>query len=235
MDPAQIELEQTARRSFALKAAEIRHMFVISGEEGLARVPSQKYPGREVTLFWSSEAEAQCWLDVLGTHPRIKMLPLTDVLSEVLPKLAELKRLAGTGWNDVPVEAEMEPMELVRQIRLATIDHFVMKALDTKAVWMLQGADGPALHMSLNGGTGHVLPVWADRAAAESRIEGPWSEMEAVRVPLSDFRQRTLLWVAETRRKVAPAFCEGAGGIEIEPWELKGRFNAVVSGEQAVA
>ena len=235
MTPTQIDLETKARREFCARLAETRHVFVISGEEGLARVPSQQQPGREVTLFWTEHAEAEHWADILVTNPRIKMLPLTDVLTEVLPKLGELNRLVGTNWNDVPVEAEVAPMDLVSLIRGAMVDHFVQKALETKCVWMLQGIDGPACHVSQKTKGAFVLPVWADRAAAESRIEGPWVDMEVARVPLADFRARTLMWAAETKRKVAPAYCEGAGGLELEPWDMKGRFNAAAMGEQAVA
>ncbi len=235
MTPTQIDVEIKARRDFCARLAESRHVYVVSGEEGLARVPSQQQPGREVTLFWTEHAEAEQWADVLATNPRIKMLPLTDVLTDVLPKLGELNRLVGTNWNDVPVEAEVAPLDLVGYIRGAMVDHFVQKTLETKCVWMLQGIDGPACQMSQKTKGALVLPVWADRAAAEARVEGPWADMEVGRVPLADFKARTLMWAAETKRKVAPAYCEGPGVLELEPWELKGRFASMAMGEQAVA
>jgi hypothetical protein len=70
-----------------------------AGEAGLARVPSPTEKARMVTLLWGERGEAERWAGATGAHPIIKHLPLADLLIDVLPKLAELKRLVGPGWG----------------------------------------------------------------------------------------------------------------------------------------
>jgi len=218
------------RDRFIQRVAAGKSAFVVSGEDGLARVPSQHRAGRQVTLFWSELAEARRWASVVTKGPRIKQLNLRDILADILPKLAELHRLVGPDWTSDPVEPEIDPTDLIRHLRRAMVDLFVAEATAQGHVYILAGGEGPVRFMSRNVEGTLVLPVWSQLASAQARIEGPTSEAEPARVMLEDFRQRMLMWAAETRTRIAPAFCEGPGGIELEAWDIKGRLKLDIGG-----
>ncbi len=84
---------------FLKRVVESKLVFAVSGEEGLARVPSRRMKGREVTLLWSKRAEAERWAPVVAKSPRIKELTLGAVMTDVLPGLANVKRLVGVDWS----------------------------------------------------------------------------------------------------------------------------------------
>ena len=142
----------------------------------------------------------------------------------MLPKLSALNRLVGPDWGPEPLEPEIEPADLARRLRSEAVAQFVRKANHREAVWVLQGADGPALLMSKSRPGAQMLPCWYDGAHAEARIAGPLAESVAAAVPLATFRERTLLWLGESGRLVAPAYCEGDGLVELAPGDLAARL-----------
>jgi Protein of unknown function (DUF2750) len=214
------------RDRFVERVAAAKTAFAVSGEEGLARVPSQIRANRHVTLFWSDLAEVKRWATAIAKGPRIKQLTIRDLLADILPKLGELNRLTGPDWTADPVEPEVEAAELIRQLRRAMVDHFVAQSLRQGHVYVLAGVDGPHRFMSRNTQGTFLLPVWAEQASAEARIDGPYIDAFAARIPLEDFRRRTLMWAAETKTRIAPAFCEGPGAIELEVWDVKARLKS---------
>lgn len=220
---------------FVQRVAKGKTAFVVSGEAGLARVPSQLRANREVTLLWSDLAEARRWAGILAKGPRIKQLTIRDLLGEVLPKLAELKRLVGPDWASDPVEPEAEPIELARQLRRAMVDQFAVEAVAQGHVYILMGVDGPLRFMSRNVEGAFVLPVWSEIASAEARIEGPYVDAVPARIMLDDFRRRMLMWAVETKTRIAPAYCEGPGVIELEVWDVKGRLKLDAAGGRGAA
>jgi hypothetical protein len=168
------------------------------------------------TLLWSEQGGAERWGALLAAQARVKRLSLADLLVEVLPKLAGLKRLVGTDWSSEPIAPEAEPAELARRLRSEAPALFARRATHRDAVWVLQGADGLACLMSRTQRGAQMLPCWYERGHAEARIAGPLGDSLAAAIPLPDFRQKTLTWLAETGRLVAPAYCEGDGQIELE-------------------
>jgi len=217
--------EITQRDRFVKRVLATRTVYAVSGEEGLGRVPSRRWKGREVTLLWSSRAEAERWANVIAVNPRIKELPLGVVLSELLPSLAKFRRLIGPDWGSEPIEAEVEPGDLAERLRLEAIEHFAHKVMVTRKVFMLEDSSGPALLVSATSPDLLFLPCWAEREAAEARIEGPWRDMMAIEIPLHNFLEQTLGWLAGRGWMVAPDHWEGAGALELQPDDLKRRFS----------
>ena len=224
MDARAPILSTAAIDRFIRRVLDTEAAWTTAGEEGLARIPSPTAKGRMVTLLWSERAEAERWGSLVAAHARTKRLSLADLLTEVLPKLASLNRLVGPGWGPASLEQEIEPADLARRLRSEAVSQFVREARHREAVWILQGADGPACLMSKSRPGTQVLPCWYDRAHAEARIAGPLADSVAAAVPLTVFRDRTLLWLSETGRLVAPGYCEGDGVIELAPPDLAARL-----------
>ena len=220
MDTRTPMLADATTRRFIAHVLDTEAAWTVAGEEGLARVASATARARMVTLLWSERAEAERWGSLIAEHPRTKRLSLADLLNEVLPKLAALSRLVGPDWGAEAANSEIEPAELVGSLREEAVARFVRRVGEGNAVWILQGAEGPALLMSKRRPGKQMLPCWYNRAHAEARIAGPLADCVAAAVPLATFLDRTLLWLGDSGRLVAPGYCEGDGAIELAPAEL---------------
>jgi hypothetical protein len=97
-------------------------------------------------------------------------------------------------------------------------------------VWVLKAGDSPATLLTRHPGGGEALPVFADRASAERAIDGAWCHTVATRIPLGDFVQKIVVWCAETRLRIAPAYLPGPGLVELPPWDMK----ALLAGQPPV-
>lgn len=212
--------EIAQRDRFVRNAVAHRAVFAVADEDGLARVPSQRFRGCQVTLMWSARAEAERWAPVVAKNPRVEELPLAVLLAEVLPELAGLERRVGPDWSADPAEAELDPGDLAERLRLRALETFVLRARLSRVVWLLEDASGPALLVSATGADRFVLPCWSEEALAEARREGPWAEMAAFAVPLASFLGATLPRLAERDWLVAPEHAEGPGALELAPSDL---------------
>lgn len=216
--------ELSQRDRFVRRAVAHKGVWAIAGEDGLARVQSPDNPGHEVTLFWSHEAEARRWSDVLARNPRVKMIPVNELIADVLPKLAELKRLVGLDWSAEPIECEVDPADLIARIRQEGVDAFLQRIRQTNSVWMLEDANGPALLVANHHENRLMLPCWASQQDAETRIEGPWADMLAVEIPLGNFVHATLPWLVDQNWLVAPGYLPGGDAMELSPLDLVRRL-----------
>ena len=216
--------ELSQRDRFVRRAVAQKGVWAVAGEDGLARVASPDNPGQDVTLLWTAESEARRWADVLVKNPRVKMIPLNDLIADVLPKLAELDRLAGLDWSADPIECEVDPNDLIARMRHEGVESFLQRTRLHGSVWMLEDADGPALLVAHHHPNRLMLPCWASRSEAEARIEGPWYEMLAVEIPLHNFVHATLPWLVDQNWLVAPGYAPGGDTMEIEPLDLVRRI-----------
>jgi len=212
------------RHGFIRKVGRSGAVWVVAGSEGLARVPSQRWKGREVTLMWSERENAERWASSVTDRPRIKQLSLLDLHVEVLPALEHLKRFVGTDWGPDPVEPEIEARELGERLRLEAVDEFIARVAGQQKLYILEDSDGPAMMVSQQDEGQRTLPCWATWEEAEARIEGPFREMLSVSIPLSSFLERTLPWLESEGRRVAPAHFWGPGAIELEPADIAERL-----------
>lgn len=198
-----------------------RCVYAVEGTAGIARVDSPRRRGSEVELLWTNPGEAARWADVLVEEPRLTILTLEMLLSRHLPKLTQEGRLVGTDWSDVPVEPEMTATDLDTQLRRRLMDEFTEQAAKNRQVWILKSGETYATIVTRHPAGGETLPVFADRVSAERAMDGPWSHMTPVRLPIADFIQKTVLWCVETRRRIAPAYVPGPGLVEMHAWEMK--------------
>jgi Protein of unknown function (DUF2750) len=224
MDTYAPVLPNAAIDRFIGRVLDTEAAWTAAGEEGLARVASPTAKARMVTLLWSERVDAERWGSLIAEHPRAKRLSLPDLLNDVLPKLNALNRLVGPDWGAEPHELEIEPADLARRLRAEAVAQFVREVNHRRAVWILQGADGPACLMSKSRAGAQMLPCWYDSAHAEARIAGPLADSVAAAVPLATFRERMLLWLVDSRRLVAPGYCEGDGLVELAPADLAARL-----------
>lgn len=212
--------ELSQRDRFVRRAVAQKGVWTVSGDEGWAHVTSPGSPGRDVTLLWTAESEARRWADVLATNPCVELIPLNEFVADVLAKLAEVDGLVGLDWSADPIECEVEPNDLIARLRHEGVESFLQRIRLENSVWTLEDADGPALLVASQYANRLMLACWASRAEAEMRIEGPWSGMLAVEIPLHNFVYATLPWLAEQSWMVAPGYAPGSDAVELSPLDL---------------
>ena len=220
--------ELRARDAFLERLIGSRQCWAVIGDEGMARVPSPRDESRTVHLVWSDRREAERWAGALVTNPRMRMITLVEMTTEMLPKLADMRRRIGPDWTSEPIEAEFDPGDLDRALRRTLLDRVLRAADESRYLWVLRHVEGLACAPSRLSSTGEMLPVWADRASAEASAFGALAGAVPARVSLADFTQRVLMWCVETRRRIAPGYIPGPGALEMQPWELKSAINGEI-------
>lgn len=222
--PKSREIQQRDR--FVRKLASLRRLFVVSGEDGLARLPSQQQADREVVLVWTERTEAERWADCLSENPRIKELTLGEALSDFFPALNTHNRLVAADWTADPVESETEPLDLCERIRLEAVDGFMERVAASGNIFILEDTNGPALLVSATRSDQLVMPCWSQREVAEQRIEGPWQDHMVMRIPVPNFVKITLPWLAEHGHLAGPEHIPGSMALELAPETIAKRIEA---------
>ncbi len=212
------------RDRFLERVVAERHVFMVAGEDGVARVGSAMMRGREVAMLWSSAEDPERLAHKLVANPRIKRLTLSEMLSSVLPGLAQHRRLAGLDWTELGPKVELDPAELADRIRSAALDRFVRLALERGRICTLEDAGGPALLVSKTRPNGLVLPCWSEPGEAFARCEGPWRDMMVLEIPVAEFCAVKLPWLAKNGHLVGPENDGGAGAFELDAEDLRQRL-----------
>lgn len=228
LDVASEVAASTPNDEFIQRATETMTVYAVAGEEGLARAKSRFKDGREVTFLWSQRSEAEKWAGCIAENPRIKELPLGEVISSLLPGLAAHGRRVGTDWSDGPDEPELEPLELAGSLREGLAAAFSSRVVTSGSVWVVSGTYGPAMLVSKFRPQGSMLPCWSIRERAEMRIEGPWEEMVVSEIPVQLFMDATLPGLAESGTMVCPDNILGVDTLEVSPLELARRLKLVL-------
>lgn len=224
LDVANEVSSSTPCDTFVRRVALSMTLYAVSGESGLARAPSRLKSGQDVTFLWSERTEAEKWASCVAENPRIKELPLGEVLSSLLPGLAAHGRRVGTDWSDGPDEPEVEPLELAASLREGMVGAFASRAVATGSVWVVSGTYGPMMMNSKFRPQGAMLPCWSVRERAEVRVEGPWQEMVVSEIPLDLFLSATLPGLAEQGAMICPDNIFGVDSLEVAPLELARRL-----------
>ena len=225
MLPAHAMFARDVKRRFVDRIVERRSVWAVAGTDGLARVDSPAWKGRQTTLLWSRAEDAQRWGPSLTKGAIVRQLTLGDVLVDVLPALQRLDRRVGTDWSAEPVEPEIEAGLLARTIRQRMLTAFIERCRETGSVYILDAGAGPALRTSAMGAGRFALPCWSTEEEADSFREGPWEDALRITIPTHSFVERTLVWLADSGMRVAPAFAPGPGTLELDPLDLRARFS----------
>jgi len=209
---------------FVRKVVASRAVWVVAGSVGLARRPSPSFRARETTLFWAEQEDAERAAIEVAEEPRVKSIPLADILHEVLPKLRDLERAVGTNWLAAPCEPEVEPMELAERLRQEMLASFVRQAVGQGGLYILEDEQGPTFAASTLLPNSLVLPVWTQREEAEMVQRGFWQDMNVSHIPVGKFIDRTLVWLGEIGRSVAPSYTPQINNIELAPADIAERL-----------
>ncbi len=214
---------------FVRKVVASRVVWAVAGTEGLARRPSPTRRARETTLFWAEQADAEQAADAVASEPRVKSIPLADVMHDVLPKLDDLERTVGTNWITAPFDAEIEPGELADRLRQEILATFVRQAVAQGGVYILEDEQGPTFAASTEVANSLILPVWTSRADAEAvKNGGFWQGTDISHIPLSTFIDKTLVWLGEIGRSAAPSFTPRVANIELAPADIAERLKKLM-------
>ena len=209
---------------FVRKVVATRTVWVVAGSEGLARRPSPSFRAREATLFWAEQEDAERAAVDVADEPRVKSIPLADVLHDVLPKLRDLERTVGTNWLAAPCDPEIEPMDLAERLRQEMLASFVRQAVGQGGLYILEDDQGPTFAASTEVPNTLILPVWTQREEAEIVQRGFWQEMDISHIPVATFIEKTLVWLEEINRSVAPSYVPRIANIELAPTDIAERL-----------
>lgn len=215
---------ETVLDRFSALVSETRLVWTVSGEDGLARVPSRTKGGREAVLAWSSSSAAERWAGTVARRPRLNPIMLENFLGHVLPRLRELNRLVAPDWTADPMHPQYEPAEIARQLGSGSIEAFLAAATTRRTVYILEDDLGPAFAAAAGASHRLVLPVWSTREGAERQVKGFWAEMMISAIDLDAFVAKTLPWVAGIGRTVSPEYGLGGVPMDIGALDLAGRL-----------
>lgn len=214
------------RDRFVRRAVKEGRVLTLADEE-MASVPSQKFPGRTVQLFWSSPLEAKRWAEALTGNAGLQEISLAAFASEILPGLRVGKGLAGTDWVADPIEAEVDPADLQLRLKAEALPGYLRTLAAKGEVYLVAGDDGPLLQaITRRGAELHLLHVFAVRADAERYMKKAGAR-KIMTDPIADFTASTLPWAAERGHLVVVEPIPGAGGYESRAEDLRNRLMAV--------
>lgn len=201
------------RDRFVRRAVKEGRVLTLADEE-TASVPSQKYPGRTVQLFWSSPIEAKRWAEALTGSANLQEIPLATFAADILPGIRAAKGLAGTDWVADPIEAEVDPADLLLRLKADALPNYARAIAARGEVYLVAGDDGPLLQSITRRGTeDYLLHIFAARADAERYMKKAGAR-KIIADPIADFVASTLPWAAERGHAVVMETIPGAGGYE---------------------
>jgi Protein of unknown function (DUF2750) len=211
------------RDRFVRRAVKEGRVVTLADEEQ-ASVPSQKYPGRTVQLFWSSPIEAKRWAEALTGDPRLQDISLATFAADILPGLRAAKGLAGVDWVADPIEAEADAADLQLRLKSEAIGGYLKAAAGRGELYLVAGDDGPLLQQATRRGAAlNLLHIFTARADAE-RFMKKLNARKIIADPFADFAASTLPWAAERGHTLVLEPIPGAGAYEISAISLRARL-----------
>lgn len=216
--------ELAQRDRFVRRAAKEGRVLTLADEE-LASVPSQKYAGHTVQLFWSSEIEAKRWAQALAGDDALQNISLQTFASDILPGIGAAKGLAGTDWVADPIEAEIDPADLLLRLKTESLTAYIAALEAQGEVFLVAGPDGP-LTETIRRRQVEVQRVVLFTARADAERYMKRSQGTAVICdPIADFVASTLKWAADRGVDVTVEPISGAGPLDLNPAALAARFS----------
>lgn len=217
--------ELAQRDRFVRRAAAEGRVLTLADEEN-ASVPSQKVPGRTVQLFWSSPIEAGRWAEALAGNRELQDISLEVFATDILPGIATAKGFVGTDWVSDPIEAEIDPRDLLIRLKTEAIPFYAAAVREKREVYLVGTAEGP---MPTPGTqkprSADKLHVFSNRPDAEAHMK-KISGKRVIVDPLPNFVSTTLVWAEAQNYPVMIEPIRGAGFIEVRTADLGPRLAA---------
>jgi hypothetical protein len=224
--------ELAQRDRFVRRAVSEGRVLTLADEE-TASVPSQKVFGRTVQLFWSSPIEAGRWAEALAGNRELQEISLEAFATDILPGIATAKGFVGTDWVSDPIEAEIDPRDLLIRLKSDAIPLYAAAARQKGEVYLVGSPDGPLMTPGTQKPhSAERLHVFANRPDAEVHMKKIGGKRIIVD-PIASFLSETLLWASAQNHPVAIEPIRGAGFIDIKPAELMTRLSAEPAAKSA--
>lgn len=214
------------RDRFIRRAVKDGLVFAVAGLDPGIPMPSRRYPGSAVRLFWSTPIEARRWAKALTGADQTTTVTLDEFVAQVLPELAASKILVGVDWLADPVEAEVTAEDLSLRLRTEALDVYVRQVLAAGEIWTLEDERGPVLQPSVRRPGSSAFAAWADKAAAERQALRMGGQPRVVSDPLDDFLRAVVPWLGERNYLIALEPIDGAGLLEIDVSDFSRRLTA---------
>ncbi len=217
--------ELAQRDRFVRRAVAEGRVLTLADEEN-ASVPSQKVAGRTVQLFWSSPIEAGRWAEALAGNRELQDISLEAFAADILPGIATAKGFVGTDWVSDPIEAEIDPRDLLIRIKTEAVPLYAGLARERREVYLVGNAEGPMLTPGTQKPrTADRLHVFASRPDAEAHMK-KISGKRIVADPISNFVGSTLAFAETGKHPVMIEPIRGAGFVEVKAADLIARLSA---------
>ncbi len=224
--------ELAQRDRFVRRAVSEGRVLTLADEEN-ASVPSQKVAGRTVQLFWSSPIEAGRWAEALAGNRELQDISLEVFATDILPGIAMAKGLVGTDWVSDPIEAEIDPRDLLIRLKSEAIPLYAAAAREKGEVYLVGSVEGPLLTPGTQKPrSADRLHVFASRPDAEAHMKKIGGKRVIVD-PIANVVTTTLPWAAGLGHPVMIEPIRGAGFVEVKIAELASRLAA--DGDEAAA
>ncbi len=220
--------ELAQRDRFVRRCVKEWRVLTLKNEES-ACVPSNRLPARTVQLFWSSAIEAKRWATALTGDDGLQEIPLQVFAADILPGLQSGKGITGVDWVSDPVEAEVEPADLLLRLKTEAVTTFLSVCGDKGEVFLVGGESGPQLQaVTRRGKEIQVVQVYPTRAEADRALRRLGGK-RVIADPIKDFRESTLPWVIERGHMISLEPIPGAGAMDVRPVDLVMRLKAAAA------
>jgi hypothetical protein len=216
--------ELAQRDRFVRRAVAEGRVLTLADEEN-ASVPSQKVSGRTVQLFWSSPIEAGRWAEALAGNRELQDISLEVFATDILPGIATAKGFVGTDWVSDPIEAEIDPRDLLIRLKIEAIPHYANAAREKREVYLVGNGEGPMLTPgTLKPRTADRLHIFANRPDAEAHMK-KISGKRIIADPISNLIGPTLAFAEGGKHPVMIEPIRGAGFVEVKAADLVVRLS----------
>ncbi len=222
-------IPELAQRDRFIRRAVAEGRVLTLGDEELASVPSQKYVGRTVQLFWSSPVEARRWAEALADDDALQTIPLQAFATDILPGLASAKGFAGTDWVADPIEAEIDPADLLLRLKTESLNGYVSALQSQGEIFLVAGVDGPFVEtVRRRQADVQRVVLFTTRSDAERYMRRAGGA-SVICDPIADFVASTLPWAGERGLEVTVEPITGAGPLDLAPAVFAARLNRVLA------
>jgi hypothetical protein len=217
--------ELAQRDRFIRRAVGEGRVLTLADEEN-ASVPSQKVSGRTVQLFWSSPIEAERWAEALAGNSKLQDITLEVFATDILPGIATAKGFVGTDWVSDPIEAEIDPRDLIIRLKLEAVPLYTAAARQKGELYYVGGEDSPLLTPGTEKPrSAERLHVFSTRSDAEAHMK-KLAGKRVIADPIADFVGSTLAWAAGRGHSIVIEPIRGAGFIEVKTADLASRLTS---------